>query len=173
MMPYSPRVVGIVSLLFCLLLMPVPCGAEENEGDVLDLEDLKLQPYLYGTIGGFPSGSGGGMTLGFGGGMDWLVYEGLGLGFDVVVFGNDTFGFALASFDVSYQFISKRRRFVPFVLAGVGAGGEGGSAVTIVSLGGSVNLWTARGMAFRVAVRGRVPADGGDVNVGAEIGVTF
>jgi hypothetical protein len=115
----------------------------------------------------------GGATFGFGGGADWLVYRGLGIGVDATIFGNDVYSFFVGSLDISYHIIPSSGRLVPFVVAGIGFGGEGGSSVGIASLGAGVNVWTAKGMAVRIQVRARVPTEGGDTHVGAEIGLTF
>jgi hypothetical protein len=139
----------------------------------LDRDDLRTQPYIYGGVGAFPSGAGGGATFGFGGGADWLVYRGLGIGVDATIFGNDVYSFFVGSLDISYHIIPSSGRLVPFVVAGIGFGGEGGSSVGIASLGAGVNVWTAKGMAVRIQVRARVPTEGGDTHVGAEIGLTF
>ena len=141
----------------------------------LDRDDLRSQPYLYGSVGGFTSGAGGGVTYGFGGGADWLVYGGLGLGVDATIFGSNAYGFFVGSFDVSYHIIPSSSRIVPFVVGGIGFGGESGSesSVAIANFGGGVNLWTGNGMALRIEVRAHVPVEGGDTHVGARVGLTF
>lgn len=137
-------------------------------------EDLRFQPFLYGSAGAFPSGSGGGGTFGLGGGMDFLVHNGLGLGGDVVLFGNNTFGFGVASLNVSYHFIPGSSRIIPFVKAGIGSGGElGYGGVAIGTVGGGVNLWSLRGVAIRIEVLDRFPTGGGDHHISAQFGVTF
>jgi hypothetical protein len=137
-------------------------------------KDLRFQPFVYGSLGGFPSGAGGGGTFGFGGGVDWLVANGLGLGGDIVLFGNNTFGFGVASVNASYHFIPSRSRIVPFVKAGIGSGGElGEGGVSIGTIGGGVNLWSSRGMAVRIEVLDRFPIEGGDHHIAAQLGITF
>ena len=137
-------------------------------------QDLRSQPYLYGSVGAFPSGAGGGATFGFGLGMDFLAYKGLGFGGDLAVFGNNTFGFGVASFTTSYHFIPASSRLVPFVKAGIGTGGElGYGGVTFASFGGGVNLWKIDGAAFRIEVMDRFPTDGGDHHINVQFGITF
>lgn len=136
-------------------------------------EDLKLQPFIYGAVGGFPSGSGGSVTYGGGGGVDGLLYEGLALGGDLSIFGNGTFSFAVAVFNVSYHFMVGESRSVPFIKAGFGAGGEGGAGVGFFSFGGGVNLWSNHGRAFRLEVVDRFPAEGGDHHINAQFGLTW
>ena len=170
-MKLDPRIFCCV--LIALALSPALRADQGGAGDRVDYGDLKTQPFIYGSIGAFTSGAGGGVTVGAGGGLDWLAYEGLGLGFDLVVFGSSSYSFAVASVDVSYHFIPGSGRIVPFVVAGIGAGGEGGSSVTIASFGGGLNLWTGRGLALRAEVRARVPAEGGDTHVSAQLGITF
>lgn len=143
------------------------------QADTLD-EDLRVQPYLFGSVGAFPSGAGGPVTYGFGFGMDFLAYRGLGLGGSAVLFGNDTFGFGVASLDASYHFVEVSGRAIPFVKAGIGTGGEiGYGGVTFLSFGGGVNLWKLDGAAIRLEVMDRFPADGGDHHISLQIGLTF
>ncbi len=151
-----------------LLFLAAPALAQG-----LDRDDLESQPYLYGSVGAFTSGAGGGATYGFGAGADWLVFEGLGLGVDATIFGSNAYGFFVGSFDVSYHIIPSSSRIVPFIVGGIGFGGESGSSVGIANFGGGVNLWTGNGMAVRIEARARIPVEGGDTHVAAQIGLTF
>lgn len=136
--------------------------------------DLRSQPYLYGSIGGFPSGAGGPVTYGLGFGVDFLAYKGLGLGGDVVVFGNQTFSFGVASLTTSYHFVPPSSRLVPFVKAGFGSGGEMGyGGVVFAGFGGGVNLWRLDGAAIRIEIMDRFPTDGGDHHISLQLGITF
>ena len=143
------------------------------QADAFD-EDLKSQPFVYGSVGAFPSGAGGTTTYGFGGGMDFLAYRGLGVGADFVIFGNQSFGFGVATANGSYHFVPRTSRLVPFVKAGVGAGGEGGNGgVSFGSFGGGVNVWNLNGAAIRIEVVDRFPLSGGDHHFSLQVGVTF
>jgi hypothetical protein len=116
-------------------------------------------------------------TLELGGGMQWLVWNGLGVGFDASLMGSlECFScgvVGLGSFDVTYHFIRPSRRLVPFVLAGVGviASTEGADA-PLANLGGGVNYWFDSGVALRLELRDRFDT-GGTHHVEARIGVTF
>jgi len=157
--------------LFTTLAMSVTATAQPPDSF---RKDLRFQPFVYGSLGAFSSGAGGGGTYGFGGGVDWLVAKGLGLGGDVVLFGNDTFAFGVASLNVSYHFIPTSRRIVPFIKAGIGSGGEVGyGGVSIGTIGGGVNLWSSRGVAVRIELLDRFPIEGGDHHIGAQLGLTF
>jgi hypothetical protein len=136
-------------------------------------QDLRSQPFVYGSVGAFPSGAGGGATFGFGVGMDFLVKKGLGLGGDLALFGNSTFGFGVASFIGSYHFVRSSSDIVPFVQAGIGTGGEIGENVAFASFGGGVNLWKIDGAAIRIEVMDRFPTSGGDHHVNLQLGLTF
>ena len=170
----STRTVGIAFLMmFSLSAMAVAQGRS-----TADLEkDLRLQPYLYASYGAFPSGAGGTGTYGAGFGTDYLVYEGLGVGAEVTAFGNNAFGFGVASFNASYHFtglIRRSSRLVPFIKAGIGSGGEFGyGGVAMVNFGGGVNLWKLDGAAVRLELVDRFPLDGGDHHVSIQMGITF
>jgi hypothetical protein len=112
----------------------------------------------------------------FGGGIDWLVYKGLGLGFDLSVLGDQYSAIGSGSFNVSYHFIPSNPRFVPFVLVGIGRGSApeyGLDGWTWINAGGGLNYWLGNGMALRVEARGRFDPDYGDHVVGLRLGVTF
>ena len=150
-----------------VMLFGVEAGAQESIQ-----ERAKVMPFLYGSIGGFPSGSGGSVTYGGGGGADFLAAGGVGVGGELAVFGNDTFSFAVATAHGSYHFLSDHRA-VPFVKAGFGLGGEAGSAVAFLAFGGGVNLWTDGGRAFRIELVDRFPAEGGDHHLNVQLGLTW
>lgn len=157
----------------CVLLVTLSMSSLAAAQDSFE-EDLRSQPFLYGSVGAFPSGAGGSVTYGLGFGIDFLAYEGLGLGGDVVAFGNNSFAFGIASLTTSYHFVPRRSRVVPFVKAGIGAGGElGYDGVSFASFGGGVNLWKLDGKAFRIEVVDHFPTSGGDHHINVQLGVTF
>jgi hypothetical protein len=63
-----------------LMLLSVPALSAAQVAD-----DLQQQGYVFAAPGAFVSE--GAATLEFGGGMQWLVYRGLGLGFDASLMG--------------------------------------------------------------------------------------
>ena len=151
-----------------LMLLSVPAFSGAQVAD-----DLRRQGYVFAAPGTFISE--GATTLEYGGGMQWLVYRGLGLGFDASLMGfAECFScrMALGSLDASYHFVPSSGRLVPFVLGGVGgivfADGGGG----LVSVGGGINYWFENGMALRLEVRDRFEGSGVQ-NLGVRIGVTF
>ena len=157
------------TLLVVLVSMVCIQAAVASEG--APSGDLKQQGYLYGG----PLGriTYGGALLEFGGGFDYLVYKGLGIGASLGIAGGQAGAAVFPSLDVSYHFIPKSRRIVPFVMAGVGAiGTEGGSSPTL-NVGGGVNLWSGRGAAFRIQVRGRYDTEYDEHTVALQLGVTF
>lgn len=155
------------SVLLGVFLVTAPAAAQESFE-----EDFRSQPYVFGALGGFPSGRGGGTTIGVGGGMDYLVGGALGVGGELIVFGNGSFAFSVASLNASYHFVPNER-FTPFVRAGIGAGGELGYAVAFGTVGVGVNLWRLTGAAIRLEVVDRFPLEGGDHHAAVQVGITF
>ena len=160
------RKAGWIALM--LLLVPALSRAQVAE-------DLRQQGYVFGAPGAFVY-EGAAATLELGGGMQWLVYRGLGLGFDASLMGFtecfSCFPMALGSLDASYHFVPASGRLVPFVLGGIGgvAVEEGGA--TLVSVGGGVNYWFENGMALRIEARDRFESEGLH-NPGVRVGITF
>ena len=137
-------------------------------------EDMRAQPYVYTAFGAFSSGAGGSATWGVGAGMDFLMRGGFGLGGEVVGFGNQSYGFAIAALNASYHFAPSANQLSPFVKVGFGTGGEiGYGGVSFVNVGGGVNLWKLSGAAIRIEALDRFPAEGGDHHVSVQLGVTF
>ena len=137
-------------------------------------EDLKQQGYVFAAPGAFiPEGA---TTLEFGGGMQWLVYRGLGLGFDASLVRSaecfDCGGLALGSLDASYHFVPSSGRLVPFVLGGIGGVALDGGGAALVSAGGGINYWFENGMALRLEARDRFDGSGAHL-FGVRIGITF
>jgi hypothetical protein len=136
-------------------------------------DDLRQQGYVFAAPGTFVSV--GVTTIEFGGGMQWLVYRGLGLGFDASLMGfAECFQcmVALGSLDASYHFVPSSRRLVPFVVGGVGGAKHKGGAATLYNFGGGVNYWFANGMALRFEVRDRFDGEGVHA-LGVRVGITF
>jgi len=137
-------------------------------------EDMRAQPYFYTALGAFPSGSGGSSTWGIGAGMDFLMRGGFGLGGEVVGFGNQNYGFAIAALNASYHFAPSGQQLSPFVKVGFGTGGEVGyGGVSFVNVGGGVNLWKLSGAAIRIEALDRFPTQGGAHHVSVQLGLTF
>jgi hypothetical protein len=153
-----------------LALLSVPALSQAQVGD-----DLRQQGYVFAAPGAFVY-EGAATTLELGGGMEWLVYRGLGLGFDASLLGFpecfSCFSMALGSIDASYHFVPSRGRLVPFVLGGVGGvvAEEGGAVLG--SVGGGINSWFENGMALRIEVRDRFHTDGVHL-LGVRVGITF
>jgi OOP family OmpA-OmpF porin len=107
--------------------------------------------------------------------MQWLVYRGIGLGFDASLMSFTecmNCRMALGSLDASYHFVSPSRRLVPFVVGGVGGVSYEGEGATLYNFGGGVNYWLDNGMALRFEVRDRF--DGSGVHaLGVRVGITF
>ncbi len=161
------RIMGVLTL--SSIVWPTLAAAQ---GDME--RDLRLQPYAYAGPASFISY--GGSAFEFGGGMDWLVLNGLGLGFDASILGDGYSAVACGSLNVSYHFIPRSPGLVPFVVAGIGGAGAaeyGLDGWTWVNLGGGMNYWLGNGMAIRVEARGRFDAVDGDHVVGLRLGVTF
>ncbi|MGH9391681.1 MAG: hypothetical protein ACRD1Z_18935 [Vicinamibacteria bacterium] len=152
-----------------LLLLSVPALSTAQ----ID-EDLRQQGYLFAAPGAFVA-EGIAATLEVGGGMQWLVYRGLGLGFDASVMGFAeclSCWLALGSLDASYHFVPSSGRLVPFVLGGVGGAVFGDGGAGLASAGGGINYWFENGMALRLEVRDRFDGDGVH-NLGVRFGITF
>ncbi len=158
------------SIWITLLLVLVPVLSRAQVGD-----DLRRQGYVFGAPGAFVY-DGAATTFEFGGGMQWLVSNGLGLGFDASLLRFpecfSCFSLALGSFDASYHFVPSRGRLVPFVLGGIGGVAIDGGGAVLGSVGGGVNYWFENGMALRVEVRDRFDREGVHL-LGVRIGVTF
>jgi len=138
-------------------------------------EDLHRQGYVFAAPGAFVVAEGIAATLELGGGMQWLVYRGLGLGFDASLMGiADCFpcGLAHGSLEASYHFVPSSGRLVPFVLGGVGGVVLGDGGAGLASVGGGVNYWFENGMALRLEVRDRFEGSGVHL-LGVRVGVTF
>jgi len=137
-------------------------------------DDLRRQGYFFAAPGTF--GSGEAVTLEYGGGMQWLVYRGLGLGFDASVLGfAECFpcvGVQFGSLDASYHFVPSSGRLVPFVLGGVGGVAVGDGNARLYSAGGGFNYWFESGRALRVEVRERFDGSGAHL-LAVRVGVTF
>jgi hypothetical protein len=114
-------------------------------------------------------------TIEFGGGMQWLVYRGLGLGFDASLMAfAECFDcrIGLGSIDASYHFVPSSGRLVPFVVGGIGGAFSDGGGAGLWNFGGGVNYWLDNGMALRFEVRDRF--DGSGVHaLGVRVGITF
>jgi hypothetical protein len=139
-------------------------------------EDLRRQPYLFGAPGVILYG-GGASTFEFGGGMQWLVYEGLGLGFDTSILSPaDCFGCGgvfFGSFDASYQFVPSSGRMVPFVVGGLGMGAAfAEDGAFLGNVGGGIHYWFENRIALRFEVRDRFDPSGGHL-LAFRVGVTF
>ncbi|MGH9388663.1 MAG: hypothetical protein ACRD1Z_03545 [Vicinamibacteria bacterium] len=137
-------------------------------------DDLRQQRYVFAAPGAIVA-EGTATTLELGGGMQWLVYRGLGLGFDASLMGfAECFScrMALGSFDASYHFVPSSGHLVPFVLGGVGGVvfADGGGALG--SVGGGINYWFENGMALRLEVRDRFRGEGVHI-LGVRVGITF
>ena len=139
-------------------------------------EDLHQQGYVYAAPGAFVFDDEGAATLEFGGGMQWLVYHGLGLGFDASLMGFaecfSCFPMAFGSLDASYHFVPSSGRLVPFVLGGIGGVAVEEGRAALVSVGGGINYWFENGMALRLEVRDRFEGSGVH-NLGVRVGITF
>lgn len=153
-----------------LVILSVPALSRAQVAD-----DPRQQGYVFAAPGAFVFDGEGAATLEFGGGIQWLVYRGLGLGFDASLMGFaecfSCFPMAFGSLDASYHFVPSSGRLVPFVLGGIGgvAVEEGGAA--LVSVGGGINYWFEN-MAFRIEVRDRFEGSGVH-NLGVRFGITF
>ncbi len=149
------------------LSVPLLSGAQVDE-------DLRQQGYVFAAPGAFLY-EGGAPTLEFGGGMQWLVYRGLGLGFDASLMAfTECFDcmMALGSIDASYHFVPSSGRFVPFVLGGIGGVAIDGGKAALVNVGGGFNYWFENGMALRFEVRDRFEGSGVHA-LGVRVGLTF
>ena len=165
---------AVVMGIILVVVLSASSVVSAQESDASFREDLRVQPYLTGSIGAFPSGAGGGLTYGLGFGADFLAVGGLGFGGDLAIFGSNAYGFSVLSFNTSYHFIRESSRLVPFIKGGIGTGGEVGyGGVTFGSFGGGVNLWNLGGSAVRIEVVDHFPIEGGDHHLNVQLGLTF
>ena len=154
-------------IVFVLLFLPAVSRAQVSD-------DLRRQAYVFGAPGMVVL-DGPIATFEVGGGMQWLVYRGVGLGFDGSLLGFArcfSCRLALGSFDVSYHFVPSAGRLVPFVLGGVGAIVFEDGGGMLGSVGGGIHYWFENGMALRLEVRDRFHPDGVHL-LGVRVGITF
>jgi hypothetical protein len=161
--------VGSVVFLIALVALPASLSAQTEE-------DVKKQGYVFAAPGAFLYDGEGVATLEAGGGFQWLVYRGLGLGFDGSWMGfPECFSCGsmwLGSIDASYHFARPSRKLAPFITGGIGGVASGGGSAALASVGGGFNYWFENGVALRVEIRDRFDREGVH-NLGVRLGVTF
>jgi hypothetical protein len=159
------------SVVFLLALVALPASLSAQAG-----EEVKRQGYVFAAPGALVYDGEGVATLEAGGGFQWLVYRGLGLGFDGSWMGfPECFSCGsmwLGSVDASYHFVRSSRKLAPFILGGIGGLATGEGSVALGSFGGGINYWFENGMALRVEVRDRFDGEGAHI-LGVRVGVTF
>lgn len=177
------QTVVVALSLFTPQLLPMALADDlgeaqaESSPQAVDSEfekDLRLQGYFFGGPA-FMSNVGSSLYE-FGGGFDWLVYEGLGVGFEASLLGDASTGIGTGGLRLSYHFLPESPGIEPFVTGGMsfGSAAEYGLAgYTWATAGGGFNYWFHNGMALRVEVLGRHDVQYEDHTVGLRVGMTF
>ena len=134
--------------------------------------------YAYFAPGAMSSGGVSATTFHFGGGADILLAKGIGVGAEIGALGpKDGFGdgvFGVFSPDASYHFAyDRRRKWDPFVAGGYSLFFRNGT-LNAFNVGGGINYWLTRRMAFRGEFRDHIYPVGGAIHFwGFRFGMSF
>jgi len=139
---------AFIRILVLLLVAPVSAQAQSAGGEIRGQGYVFIAPIVASSTYIPPAA---GFNTGFGG--DILFMPGAGVGAELGLARSQNVNMGVGSINFSYRFLRKRSRVELFVSGGPSIYFGQRSMQTGFNLGGGVNLWAARHVAFRIEFR--------------------